>query len=616
MARLIGSSPDRAEELVERWLDYVVPEDQQRLLAAQDAAPLGGSFTVEYRARRLDGVERTFVSRGVRTALDRLVGVVQDVTELRAAERRQKETAAALEKHAADADAARRLWADVVEASDAGIQVVDAELRLVALNRTGADQFRRRFGASPRIGAGLGDLLSAAPERRAHVLDLWRRALAGESFMVVEACGEADRGGRWYEIKFSPLHDPLGRLIGACHLSADVTDRVRQDEALARAQAQLFESQKLETIGQLTGGVAHDFNNLLSAVMAHLHLAKKHADPRTARLIDGALQGAERGAALTGRLLAFARRQDLKTEAVALSGLFSGMKDLLERSVGVSVGVVADFPPDLPPVFVDPNQLELAILNLAVNARDAMPFGGLLTIEAKPATVDAETEDGLRVGAYVRLRISDTGQGMDEPTLKRATEPFFTTKGVGKGTGLGLPMVQGLAAQSGGALRIESQPGLGTTVELWLRQAEVAVETVRRPAAQPAREQTAGPTLTVLVVDDDTLVAMGSVAMLEDMGHAVLEAHGGPQALEEIARRPEIDVVLTDHAMPGMTGLELAGRIKETRPELPIVLATGYAELPNGEECDLPRLSKPFGPRELEVVLRAVTRQSQKPPLR
>jgi CheY-like chemotaxis protein len=360
----------------------------------------------------------------------------------------------------------------------------------------------------------------------------------------------------------------------------------------------------METIGQLTGGVAHDFNNLLSAILSNLDLLKKQVtDPRATKLLDGAIRGAERGAALTKRLLAFARRQDLKTETVQISALFDGMRDLLIRSLGPGVQIASDFPPDLPPVSVDPNQLELAILNLAVNARDAMPFGGSLAIGANVDEIDDNRNfEALAPGAFVRLRVSDTGQGMDEATLKKATQPFFTTKGVGRGTGLGLSMVQGLVAQSGGAMRIESQVGRGTTIELWLPQATGAFNERTKMSEDITSGKPQQPR-TILVVDDDSLVSMGTVGMLEDLGHWVLEANSGRAALELFGKHPDIDVVITDHAMPGMTGVELARRIHEIKPDLPIVLATGYAELPNGEDPGLPRLSKPFRQEDLSALI-------------
>jgi len=400
-------------------------------------------------------------------------------------------------------------------------------------------------------------------------------------------------------------------------LNADLEDRIEtRTREREMALAQLFEAQKMDTVGQLTGGVAHDFNNLLMAVLGSLNVLKKRVpdDPRIHRLLDNAVQGAERGAALTQRLLAFARRQELKPEAVDLPTLMRGMKDLLKRALGPSIEIVTRLPADLTPVRVDANQLELALLNLAINARDAMPDGGTLTIAALGASSAADVPAALAPGDYVRISIIDTGVGMDEAMLAKSTEPFFTTKGPGKGTGLGLSMVQGLAMQSGGMLRLSSTPGSGTTADLWLPQAE-------RPApaaaeAHDAADSSATAPCTILIVDDDALVRMGTVAMLEDLGHTAIEATSGRRALEILAAaKPTVDLVITDHLMPGMTGLALTRTIHETFPDLPVILATGYAELPQDDASGraLPRLSKPFHQADLAEAIAAVMSRKTQP---
>src|ERR1700722_1707933 len=385
-------------------------------------------------------------------------------------------------------------------------------------------------------------------------------------------------------------------------LEVRIEQRTRERE---QALAQLFEAQKIDTIGQLTGGVAHDFNNLLMAMLGCLELLKKRlaGGPTAQRLLDNALKGAERGASLTQRLLAFARRQELRPEAVELPGLIAGMRDLLGRSLGPGINIVEEVSERLPPVLADANQLELALMNLALNSRDAMPGGGVLTVSAVEEVIEKGSSLGLAPGRYVRLSVADTGQGMDAATIARAAEPFFTTKGTGKGTGLGLSMVHGLAAQSGGALRIESEPGGGTRVHLFLPKAERAKAKLARKEAEGDFELKARA--TVLLVDDDVLVSDGTAAMLEDLGHAVIEANSAAMALDLLAAKPEIDFVITDHAMPEMTGVEFAKVVRARSPDLPIVLATGYAELPAGLGADLklPRLAKPFLQRDLAQVI-------------
>ncbi len=385
-----------------------------------------------------------------------------------------------------------------------------------------------------------------------------------------------------------------------------IDERTRERE---HALAQLFEAQKLDTIGQLTGGVAHDFNNLLMAVLGSLELLKKRLpdDPRSLRLLNNAVQGAERGAALTQRLLAFARRQELKPESVDLAKLVGGMEGLLERALGPGIRMSTSIPGVLPLVCVDANQLELALLNILVNARDAMPTGGSLTITARQQSIrDGEGPKELVQGDYVCLSVCDTGVGMDDVTLAKASEPFFTTKGPGKGTGLGLSMVHGLAIQSGGAMDITSKIGAGTTVNILLPKSRV--ETPPPTVSSTSRScQMATMTAqrTILVVDDDPLVRIGTAAMLEDLGHLVIEVASGEQALEVLNSDQQINFVLTDHVMPGMNGIELAQHIHAIFPQMPIVLASGYAELPHDQIADrvLPRLAKPYRQEELALVI-------------
>jgi CheY-like chemotaxis protein len=360
----------------------------------------------------------------------------------------------------------------------------------------------------------------------------------------------------------------------------------------------------MDAIGQLTGGVAHDFNNLLMAVLGSLELLRKRVpdDPRLTRLIDNAVQGAERGAALTQRMLAFARKQELKLEPVDVSRLVHSMAGLLQPSLGPGFSLELDVPAGLPAARSDANQLETALLNLAVNARDAMGTGGVITIAADTRTVTETTPTGLPSGDYVRLSVSDAGEGMDEETMARAAEPFFTTKGVGKGTGLGLAMVHGLAAQSGGRLVLNSRKGHGTTAELWLPVAELVASEVE-PEGPDVEVRTRTRPLVVLAVDDDALVLVNTAYMLEDLGHEVVQAGSGEEALHVVRNNPAVDLVITDQAMPKMTGVQLAAAIKAVRPELPVLLATGYAEMEPGADPDLLRLSKPFLQKDLAQAI-------------
>ncbi|GGK49643.1 MASE1 domain-containing protein [Salinarimonas ramus] len=457
------------------------------------------------------------------------------------------------------------------------------------------------------------------PDDRAGVAEAVRAALAGEAQLDIEfRIVRPDGGVRWLAGRGEVVRDGTGRAVRMIGVNYDITERREARAALERLNAdlearvaegaaKLVQLQKLESLGQLTGGIAHDFNNLLMAVLSSLSLLRKRIpeDARAERLLANAVQGAERGVSLTQRMLAFARRQSLAPSAVDVPALVTGMTDLLRRSIGPQIAIRTHFAKGTPPALVDPNQLELALVNLAVNARDAMPDGGVLTVGVD--AVEGGNDDRPE-GRFVRVCLSDTGSGMDAETLARAVEPFFTTKGVGKGTGLGLAMVYGLAEQSNGRLTLRSTPGEGTNAEILLPVAEAALAEALPPA--PAIATASGPTrsrrLRVLVVDDDALVLMGAATMVEDLGHVPIEAGSAADALALIDGGLAVDVVITDQAMPGMTGLQLAQAVRARRPDLPLVLATGYAELPEGTDASVDaRLSKPFGQEELS---RALTR--------
>ncbi|MFN3387528.1 MAG: ATP-binding protein [Allosphingosinicella sp.] len=394
-------------------------------------------------------------------------------------------------------------------------------------------------------------------------------------------------------------------------LNATLEDRVNAEVSeREQAENQLRHAQKMDAIGQLTGGVAHDFNNLLTPIVGALDLLRTRfaSDARAQRTIGMALQASARATTLVQRLLAFARRQDLQPRPVDVSALLGGIEELVRRSIGTQVEVTVDAAPGLPAAHVDPNQLELAILNLAINGRDAMPEGGTLTISVSEQTLEAETED-LYAGRYIRVCVADEGKGMDAETLRRAAEPFFSTKGVGKGTGLGLSMVHGLAAQSGGVLRIYSALGEGTRAEIWLPVAKsCASAAVTGIASAPVRH--GGGTL--LLVDDEELVRAGTAEMLEDFGYTVVQAGSGAEALLILRENPaRISALVTDFLMPGMTGAALAGEARQIAPGLPVLLITGYLNNPEGGAEDLPRLAKPFRQADLAVQVARLLRQDQ-----
>jgi PAS domain S-box-containing protein len=386
------------------------------------------------------------------------------------------------------------------------------------------------------------------------------------------------------------------------NLEARVAAAVAEREA---AQEQLRQSQKMEAMGQLTGGVAHDFNNLLTPIVGALDMLQRKGlgGPREQRLIASAMQSADRAKMLVQRLLAFARRQPLQPSAVDIGKLVAGMADLIASTSGPQIQVVFETPDDLPPAKADPNQLEMALLNLSVNARDAMPEGGTLRITADLEQVGAGHKSGLRPGAYVRLSVADTGVGMNDATLNRAVEPFFSTKGIGKGTGLGLSMVHGLASQLGGALNVESRLGLGTNIELWLPASDAPLHETEIAAPPPETPSTAG---TALLVDDEALVRESTADMLEDLGYDVVEAASAEEALQLIKGGLRPDVLVTDHLMPGMNGTDLAHQVRADLPGASVLIVSGYAD---AEEIapDFARLLKPFRASDLGSSLAALT---------
>jgi CheY-like chemotaxis protein len=336
-------------------------------------------------------------------------------------------------------------------------------------------------------------------------------------------------------------------------------------------------------------------------------------DPKSIALLENAAQGAQRGKTLTERMLAFARNQELKQEVIDIPELLRGMTELLQRSLGPSLRIETRFPLALGSVEADANQLEMALLNLAVNSRDSMEDGGEIIIAARQESISVGQSTLLKPGPYICLSVKDTGEGMDEDTLRKAVEPFFTTKGPGKGTGLGLSMVHGFAEQSGGRFTLHSQKGKGTTAELWLPAARVSTQAVAPTRfEQGAPSKTLRP-LTVLAVDDDALVLMNTVAMLEDLGHSVFEAYSGREALEILRRENSVELVITDQAMPQMTGTQLAKVIKLEWPEMTVLLATGYADRAPGDDISLPKLTKPYLQGELaDAIARARTPQRQR----
>jgi PAS domain S-box-containing protein len=402
------------------------------------------------------------------------------------------------------------------------------------------------------------------------------------------------------EIQATPFEDRGSASILA--VGRDITDRRRLEDQLRHAQ-------KLEAIGQLTGGIAHDFNNLLSVVIGNLDSVLEDPDANTkhSEMIRRALDGALHGAELTHRLLGFARRLPLEPKVLAINGMLPDVVTLLKRTLGEAISVELKTSPDLWPALADASQLQDALLNLAINARDAMPQGGRLTIETANAQFDEEDSaqnPDVRPGPYAMLAVTDTGSGMAPEVLKHVMEPFFTTKPVGKGTGLGLSMIYGFAQQSGGHLKIYSEMGRGTTVRLYLPKASAAAD---RPAKQSEKSLPRGKE-TILVVEDNPALRKTAIIQLSELGYQIVEAASGEEAVSVLRGNGPIDLVFSDIVMTGkLTGADVAREAERLRPSLRVLLSTGYAER-SGEigERHWPVLNKPYRKRELATKVREI----------
>ncbi len=610
--RLTGVSADAVIEDPTLPYKLIHPDDQPKLVQAElEAIRDRKPFDVQVRFRRADGQERwcriLSASREQPDGSLLWEGLQIDVTDHVEAEMAIRNLNATLEERVAQRTSERNLLATLVEATDVMVMACDFEFNILAINKANADEFDRVYGRRLVAGDNLLEALADQPECQEEVRAAWTRALDGNEITVVEDFGDPARDRPYYAISFRNLFDDAGERIGAYQFVTDVTERLKAEAQLVETQEALRQSQKMESMGQLTGGVAHDFNNLLTPIVGSLDMLMRRGlgSEREQRLISGAMQSAERAKTLVQRLLAFARRQPLQPTAVDVRQLVSGLAGLLESTLGPKIEIQLDIAEDLPAARADANQLEMAILNLAVNARDAMPDGGILTIAAITDDENAARNTKLKRGEYLRLSVSDSGIGMDENTAKRAIEPFFSTKGIGKGTGLGLSMVHGLAAQLGGALSLKSTPGSGTCVELWL---PVSSEGAEAALISSSSEAQGAGRRRVLLVDDEELVRLSTAAMLVDLGYEVVEASSGEEALRML-KEAAPDLLLTDHIMPGMNGVQLAKEAQAQVPSLRTLIISGYAEL-EGLAPELPRLTKPFRNSELADCLLSLTRPS------
>jgi PAS domain S-box-containing protein len=587
---------ERAEIIGRHFSQFYTEEDQKTNLPARalQIAEREGKFEQEGWRVRKDGSRMWahVVIDPIRDRSGKLIGfakITRDLTERRAAQEALRESE-------------QRFRLLVQSVTDYALYMLNPEGNVTSWN-IGAERIK---GYSPDeiIGKHFSTFYTAEDRANGEPQKALENAARQGRFEKEGWRVRKDGVRFWANVVIDSIRDDAGTIIGFAKVTRDITERRNTQLALEKAREAFFQSQKTEALGQLTGGIAHDFNNLLMVIQSSLDLMRKRMpeDPKLARLLNNAASAAERGAALTQRMLAFARKQALTVEPIDIPSLIEGMLDLLERSLGPSVTVETQLPPMLKAALADANQLELAILNLAVNARDAMPEGGVITIAARQAALAKDNDLNLAPREYICISVIDRGEGMDEATLARAVEPFFTTKGIGKGTGLGLSMVQGMAEQSGGCLNVTSTKGIGTTVEIWLPADGQAASASEAKSLPEDRDRGSLQGTTILAVDDDPLVLGNLVEMLEGAGCKVLAATSGDEALRVLETGADIDLLISDHAMPNMTGSELIKRAKVKSPELRAILVSGYMEDAAPDGAGFWKLEKPFSQQRLEQV--------------
>ena len=599
------------------WAKALHPDDVPWTMTAFSAALTSGDpVDVDYRIRVAATGEYRWMRARARQrrneggGIVRWYGVVEDIHDRRLAEERLREVNETLEQRVTEALAQRKLWADVFETTDALVNALDPDFRVLAINRACADEFEAIYGVRPRAGDNLIDLLADKPEHQAASREVWARALSGEEFTLVGEFGDPARRRRCYELRFTTLRDGAGGRIGAFQYGTDATERLRGQEQLARAEEALRHAQKMEAVGQLTGGVAHDFNNLLTIIRSSVEFLRRPNLPeeRRTRYLEAVADTVDRAAKLTSQLLSFARRQALKPEVFDLRDRVRGTSEMLNAVTGARIRSKTEVTDGPCHVRADTSQFETALVTLAVNARDAMDGEGTLTLrltcgEALP-TIRGHAG---APGPFAVVSVSDEGVGIAPDLLAKVFEPFFTTKEIGKGTGLGLSQVVGFAKQSGGDVDVASEVGRGTTFSLYLPHVDPPPDSAETGEEEPAM-QDADRALCVLVVEDNVDVGRFCTQLLEDLGHSTIWAHNAEAALAEMERVPfRFDAVFSDVVMPGIGGVELARRLRTDHPKLPVVLTTGYSDvLARDDAHGFELVRKPYSAEEVARALRTV----------
>ena len=597
---VVGPGGDREEARTVDWRTRIHPDDVDRIVAESIAGEATlQRFTLEGRYQRWDGEYRWLRSvsqprLGPDGELIGFIGVASDITLAKEAE---LELRRLVEERTAQLAASEAQFRAVFEAALEVMVLLKPDGTVLAVNNR--REAWRHEDPSDAIGKKLWD----APTMRSypqHIAVMKKGIASAARGKVFTAEVKMEREGvptAYLDVSVQPVRAEEGKILYLLFEARDITE-------LKAAQEQLRQSQKMEALGQLTGGIAHDFNNLLTVVVGGLDIiAKRAVDAKLKRYAENALAAAERGARLTGQLLAFSRVQRLEVRPTQVAPLIQNMRPLLRNVLGPGITKEFDLDEAMMPVMADPTQLEVAVLNLAINARDAMPDGGTLTFSTRPVNI-ADDPD-VEPGDYIELCISDTGAGMPKEVAERAFEPFFTTKEVGKGTGLGLSMVYGMARQSGGDARIESSPGKGTSVRLLFRKAEEAVGEAATKMDEPLGAAVPMAPLSVLVIDDDPDVRGFIANSLEEQGYRVREAGDGREGLAAIERETP-DLVVLDFIMPGLSGAEVARHIRAKRPDQPILFVSGYSETEAVKRTapDATVLAKPFRAEALQKAVR------------
>ena len=584
----------------------VMAENRMEVIEEQVKLPDGGAATWLSTKSPLHGEAGDVIG---------LVGSSIDITARKRAEVELQRLNETLEQQVIERTEALRLYENIVQSDRYPVCAFDQNYRLIAFNKAHNDEFRRVNGFDTKVGDIFPDLF--VEEQQPVMRDLMSRALAGERFTVVEEFGRPELGKPHWEITYTPLRNEHGRVIGAFHHARDVSMRLHAEAELATAQEALRQSQKMEAVGQLTGGLAHDFNNLLTGIMGNLELLQLRAArgryDDVDRFVNAAQGAGRRAASLTQRLLAFSRRQTLDPKPTDVNRLIMGMDELLQRTVGPTTDISIVGAAGLWIAMIDPGQLENALLNLCINARDAMPDGGTITIETANKWLDDRSarQRDLPPGQYLSICVTDTGTGMSPETIERAFEPFFTTKPLGQGTGLGLSMIYGFARQSGGQVRIYSEVGQGTTMCVYLPrhlgEADDETGTEQAPTAE------AGKGETVLIVDDEATIRHLVDEVLDELGYTVIGAADGAAGLKVLQSGSRIDLLITDVGLPnGMNGRQVADAARALRPALRVLFITGYAEnaaVGNGHlDPGMELLTKPFSLEDLTRKVKTMLR--------